>query len=268
MEITLFGPLRMHIGERTLRASDIGGSKPRGLLELLLLARGRTVSKDQLAEALWGDRQPQNVAGTLEHYVCVLRRRLFDDQALARRVLSTEPGAYRFDTSLVELDLDRFDRLVLQAEHADHTRRPLLLAEAVGIARHDLLDDAPYAAWAHHERDLYRGRVARAHLALARHCLSVGNFDGAVRHGEEALRCAPYSEEAFRTIMVADHALGLSDLARRTHLRCRQVLGDDLGVDPASDTELVASLIDAGVPAPELIAAFLDRGLQTLLAAA
>lgn len=268
MEITLFGPLKVQTGEATLRASDIGGAKPRGLLELLLLARGRTVSKDQLAEALWGEDQPQNVAGTLEHYVCVLRRRLFDDQALARRVLSTEPGAYRFDTSMVDLDLDRFDRLMMQAELADSVRRPQLLAEAVSVAGHDMLDDSPYAPWAQHDRDIYRSRVARAHLALARHHMGAGNHEGAVRHGEEALRFAPYCEEAFRAIMVADHAMGLSDLARHTLLRCRQVLGDALGVDPASETETVAAAIDAGVPAPELLRAFLDRGLMTLLAAA
>ena len=268
MEITLFGPLKVRVGETTLRASDIGGAKPRGLLELLLLARGRTVSKEQLADALWGDQQPQNVAGTLEHYVCVLRRRLFADQALARRVLRTEPGAYRFDTSMVQLDLDRFDQLMMQAELADAARRPQLLAEAVGVAHHELLDDSPYASWVQQDRDLYRSRVARAHLALSRHHLAVGNHEGAVRHGEEALRFAPYSEEAFRVIMVADHAMGMSDLARHTHLRCRQVLGDVLGVDPATETETVASAIDAGVPATELVRAFLDRGLMTLLAAA
>lgn len=268
MNVRLFGPLQVIDGERQLRGSEIGGAKPRGLLELLVLARGRTVSKDQLADALWGAEPPRNVAGTLEHYVCVLRRRLFADQQFARRVLATEPGAYRFDTSLVELDLDEFDRVVLQAEHADDARRRHLLNQAVEIARLDLLDDAPYAPWAQGERDLYRGRVARAHLWLARDCVAAGNHPGAVRHAEATLRVTPYSEEAFRTIMVADHALGHADLARLTFLRCRQVLGDALGVDPTTETERVAAAIDTGMPATELVAAFLDRSLTARLVAA
>jgi DNA-binding SARP family transcriptional activator len=268
MNINLFGPLQCHDGERTLRASDLGGAKPRGLLELLLLARGRTMSKEQLAEALWGDRPPQNVAGTLEHYVCVLRRKLFADQALARQVLVTEPGAYRFDTSRVQLDLDEFDRLMRQAEHADEARRRMLLSQAVDMASDDLLDDAPYAPWAATERELYRSRVTRAHLAIARDCLAAGQYDCAMRHGESALRFAPYSEEAFRTLMVADHALGHADLARAAHRRCRQVLADQLGVDPTSETEAVAAAIDAGMPADELVRAFLDRSLHVLLVAA
>ena len=268
MNISLFGPLQCQDGERTLRASDLGGAKPRGLLELLLLARGRTMSKEQLAEALWADRPPQNVSGTLEHYVCVLRRKLFADQALAREVLATEPGAYRFDTTQVSLDLDEFDRLVRQAEHAEPARRRLLLSQAVDLARHDLLDDAPYAPWAVAERDRYRSHVTRAHLSIARDCLGVGQYDCAMRHGESALQFAPYSEEAFRTLMIADHALGHADLARAAHRRCRQVLADHLGVDPTSETEAVAAAIDAGMPADELVRAFLDRALHGMLVAA
>jgi len=183
-------------------------------------------------------------------------------------VLVTEPGAYRFDTSRVGLDLDEFDRLVRQAEHAEEGRRRVLLSQAVDLARHDLLDDAPYAPWAVAERELYRSRVTRAHLAIARECLAAGQYDCAMRHGESALQFAPYSEEAFRTLMVADHALGHADLARAAHRRCRQVLAEHLGVDPTSETEAVAAAIDAGVPADELVRAFLDRALHGMLAAA
>jgi DNA-binding SARP family transcriptional activator len=268
MRIELFGPLQVHDGTRRLRGSDLGGAKPRSLLELLLLARGRTVSKERLAEWLWSTTPPRSAASALEHYVCVLRRRLFTDQDAARQVLATESGAYRFDTSMVDLDLDVFDRLVRQSEHSDDTRSRVLLTEAVEIARRDLLDDAPYAPWAIEERELYRSRVARAHLWLARDCMTQQHFIGSLRHAEDSLQFAPYSEEAFRTIMVADHALGHADLARRAHLRCRQTLAEHLGVDPTSETEAVGAAIDGGVPALELVDAFVRRSLSTVLAAA
>ncbi len=264
MRIELFGPLRVHDGARVLRGGDLGGAKPRSVLELLLLARGRTVSKERLAESLWHAEPPRNASSTLEHYVCVLRRRLFTDAAMAREVLATEAGAYRFDTSMVDLDLDRFDRLVRESERSDDGQSRALLGEAVELARLDLLDDAPYAPWAVEERELYRSRVARAHLWLARDCMAADQFIGSLRHAEEALRYAPYSEEAFRTIMVADHALGHADLARRAHLRCRQTLAEHLGVDPTSETEAVGAAIDGGVAAAELVAAFVSRSLGRL----
>ncbi len=268
MRITLFGPLQVHHGERRLRGSHLGGAKPRSLLELLLLARGRTVTKERLADALWSTAPPRDTASTLEHYVCVLRRRLFDDQATARRVLATETGAYRFDTSMVELDVDVFDRLTRQAEIVDADRARLMLTQAVDLVQGDLLDDAPYAAWAADERERYRAGVARAHLWLARDCMVLRNFGGSVRHAEASLRVAPYSEEAYRTLMVADHALGHSDLARSAHLRCRQTLADHLGVDPTSETEAVGAAIDCGTPALDLVDAFVNRSIGGVLAAA
>ncbi len=268
MLITLFGPLQVHDGDRRLRGGDLGGAKPRAVLELLLLARGRTVSKERLADAVWGATPPRDAASTLEHHVCVLRRRLFRDQATARRVLATEPAAYRFDATMVDLDLDAFDRLTRQAEHADQGRTRLLLGQAADLAHSDLLDDAPYAPWAQDERERYRAGAARAHLWLARDCMMLHNFAGSVRHAEESLRFAPYSEEAFRTIMVADHALGHADLARRAHLRCRQTLGQHLGVDPTTETEAVGAAIDCGMPALDLVDAFVTRSLGVVLAAA
>lgn len=268
MHIELFGPLQVLDGARRLRGGDLGGAKPRSVLEVLLLARGRTVSKERLAELLWNTAPPRNAASTLEHHVCVLRRRLFTDQATAKRVLVTECGAYRFDTTLVDLDVDRFDRLVRQSERCDTAHARPLLAEAVDIARCDLLDDAPYAPWAIEERELYRSRVARAHLWLARDCVEQHNFLGALRHAEDALQFAPYSEEAFRTIMVADHAMGYADLARRAHLRCRQTLADHLGVDPTSETEAIGAAIDGGAPAAELLDAFVHRSRFGALTAA
>jgi DNA-binding SARP family transcriptional activator len=267
MKITMFGALHIEDGERRLRGGDLGGAKPRALLELLLLARGRTVGKEQLADVLWGDQPPQHAAGTLEHYVSLLRRRMFTDQRHAKRVIVTEPGAYRLDTSLIELDLDEFDRLVRQADF-DEEHRTTHLRRAVLLAGADLLDDAPFAPWAGAARDRYRASVARAHLALARDALAARRFQSAVHHAEEGLRSAPYSEEAYRIVMVADHAAGHSDLVRTAFHRCRQILADDLGVDPTGETEAVAAAVDAGVPAEELLRAFLDRSMVAVAHAA
>lgn len=257
MQIQLFGALQIRHGGRTLRGGDLGGAKPRAILELLLLARGRTVSKDRLADALWGERPPRNVAAALEHHVCVLRQRLCDDPELAHRVVVTEPGAYRLDTGLVDTDIDEFDRLVRESETSDDDRRRCLLSRAVELAVDDLLDDAPYAPWTEHDRERYREKVARAHLWLARDALAGHHFVQTLRHAEDALRVAPYSEAAFRMIMVADHGLGHGDLARRAHARCRQVLADHLGATPSHETDALAAEIAAGAPAGHLVAVLL-----------
>jgi hypothetical protein len=45
--VRLFGSFELRIGERRLASRDFAGAKPRQLLELLVLHRGRTVFKDE-----------------------------------------------------------------------------------------------------------------------------------------------------------------------------------------------------------------------------
>src|SRR5215471_20334118 len=109
--IRLFGPLSIDDGERTLGPSDLGGVRPKQVLEIMLTARGHLVPIDRLAELVWGSERPQNVPGSLQTFVSTLRRHLTPDRERARALVVTENEAYRFATELVALDLDRFDEL-------------------------------------------------------------------------------------------------------------------------------------------------------------
>jgi hypothetical protein len=123
----------------------------------------------------------------------------------------------------------------------------------VALATGDLLEDEPYAPWVQAERERYRGRVARTHLLIAEDSLVDGELIVALRHGEAALLLHPFAEEAFRVVMLANHALGHGETARRVFARCREVLNRELGLDPTTETVELAGAIDAGTPAPELI---------------
>ncbi len=250
---SIFGPLSVKSAGRKLGPSSFGGVKPKALFEILLLARGRLVSKDALAEALWPGALPKNVTGTLETYACVLRRQLSEDRAHARRVMVTASGAYRIDLDEITLDVDRFDDLLRRADGAGHQARRALRIEAVALATGDLLEDEPYADWAQMERELYRERVARTHLLIAEDALADGDVGVALRHGEAALTVKPFSEKAVRSVMLAHHALGHGETAQEVFARCRRVLDRELGVDPSAETAALATAIGTGIPAHALV---------------
>jgi DNA-binding SARP family transcriptional activator len=105
------------------------------------------------------------------------------------------------------------------------------------------------------DRVLYRERVARGRLTAARDALVECKPTNALRHGEAALQKAPFSEGAFRIVMLANYVLGHEDLAHAAFVRCRDALGRQLGVDPTTETAQLAAAIDAGTPAGELVAA-------------
>ena len=55
---------------------DLGGRRQRAVLGALVMHRGQVVAAERLADCVWGDRAPANVAGALQAYVSHLRRRL------------------------------------------------------------------------------------------------------------------------------------------------------------------------------------------------
>ncbi len=73
-DIRLFGTTTVRSTTTEVVGSQLGGIKPRQVLELLALAGEAPVTKDRLVHVLWGDRLPASPVPTLESYVSVLRR--------------------------------------------------------------------------------------------------------------------------------------------------------------------------------------------------
>jgi DNA-binding SARP family transcriptional activator len=241
--VRLFGPLTIDDGERVLGPRDLGGARPKQVLEILLAARGHRVPTDRLAELIWGDDMPHNVAGSLQTFVSMLRRRLTSDREHARELVVTEPEAYRFATELVSLDLDRFDSLLQRSAHEPTTVARASLEQALGLVHGEILEDEPYATWALDLRDTYQGRILGAHLDAADAALAERDLAPALAHAESAGRLDPFSERAHRTGMLALHALGRSQEALGRYRRFRTRLDDELGLEPGADTRALEAAI-------------------------
>ncbi len=143
---------------------EFGGIKPKQIFEILLLERGHPVPKDRLAEWLWGDALPRNVAATLETYISNIRS-AFGPSRIGHKLVVTERDAYRLDGSICEVDLDLFDRLVAGRQQGKAVR--VSLESALELARGEVLEDEPWAEWAEPVRERYRRATLRARLDLA-----------------------------------------------------------------------------------------------------
>jgi DNA-binding SARP family transcriptional activator len=227
----MLGPLEVRVDGRRLGARDFGGRKPKQLLEILLLQRGRMVPKDRIAELLWGDRLPQRAAATIETYVSVLRRRLG-----AAGLIVTEPGGYRVPAERVEADTDRYEALLREAAVAAPARRRQALEQAVALGEPELLADEPYAPWAVASREHYRERQIQALVELAETCLELDAATAAAEAAEAALALDRTRERAYRAGMRAQVALGDRAAALRLYERCLSALARELGVTPTAET--------------------------------
>jgi pimeloyl-ACP methyl ester carboxylesterase/DNA-binding SARP family transcriptional activator len=253
------GPLHVEIDGRVLGPRDFGGRKPKQVLEVLLVHQGQPVPKERIAELVWGDSQPRDPTRTLEAYVSQIRARLSPDPGVARRLLRSEPGAYRMALADAEVDLRRFDDLVARAAAASPGERLGLRERALELARGELLADEPYADWAAALRDLYGERYLQLVLDAAEDCLAAGLPERAAGYAEQVLEVQPARERAHRLLIAARYAAGDQDLALRAYERCRRVLADELGVRPLAETERVFLAVlnqePAEAPRPRLRAA-------------
>jgi DNA-binding SARP family transcriptional activator/pimeloyl-ACP methyl ester carboxylesterase len=232
----MLGPLELAVDGLRLGPRDLGGAKPRQLLEVLLLERGRPVPKDRIADLLWGEALPQRVAATIETYVSVLRSRLAARSSAARELIATEPGGYRLVPDLLDVDADRYEALLRRAAAAGAGERRAALEAAVALGDLELLADEPYAPWVTPAREHYREQQVQALVDLAECCLEVGDHRAARAAAERAVALEPTQERAYRLAMLAQRAEGDRDGALRAYERCRRALADELGVAPSADT--------------------------------
>jgi DNA-binding SARP family transcriptional activator len=243
LEVRLFGSLEVRDGDRVLGSGDLGGARPKQVLEILLAARGHRVSTARIADQLWGDEPPHDTAAAVQTFVSVLRRRLVDDRDRARMLVVTEAEAYRVATDEIDLDLDRFDELLERSARLPTRAARRTLEQALALARGEVLEDEPYALWAQDLRSTYQGRVLGARLDAAEAALAELDYGDALAHAQVATSLDAFGEHAQRLQMVALYALGRQHEALEVYRRFRMRLDEELGLAPTAETRTVEAAI-------------------------
>ena len=239
IEISLFGPTTVLVKGTRLTAADLGGSKPRQLLEMLALDVGATVSKEVLAERLWEDNPPPSYIATLESYVCGLRRRL---RTLPTKQcpLVTMSGGYMLDPEDVRVDAVEVRRLL-------DSRRLKDVERALAMVHGTFLGDDPYATWATKEREAFARRLSESCVAAAHAANEAGDCDRAARLARAAGHERYWSESALHELMRALAGSGNRAEALIEYQTFRASMLEELGVEPSPATqELYLSILRAG----------------------
>jgi predicted ATPase/DNA-binding SARP family transcriptional activator len=227
---------------------------------LLLLNANTVVSRDRLVDALWGAEPPRSAVSSLQVYVHGLRR------SLGAERIERHGTGYRLQLDPAELDLSRFERLVEAAATALAAGRAADAAEDLGRAL-ALWTGAPLADLAGepvHEAEATQleERRLRAIELLHEAELALGSHDELVPALEQLIAAEPYRER-FR----AQHALALYRSGRQADAlaacrTARELLVEELGVDPGPELQELERRIlrqDPVLAAPEAPAPALLR---------
>jgi DNA-binding SARP family transcriptional activator len=235
MRVQLFGQTQVEVEGRGVSSTEMGGVKPRQILEILARDVGSPVAKDHLAEQLWSGAPPASYVGTLESYVCVLRRSL-GLSGSRRSILATSSSGYVLDPEHVVVDLGEYRRLSALAREADAATALTYAQQALALVSGDLLASEPYVDWAVRARDSFR----RGHVAVCVRAAGLatvtGDHDTAVRLATHAAEQDPLSEDAGQQLMRALWFAGRRAQALRAYAELRESLCDQLGDEPGQES--------------------------------
>jgi DNA-binding SARP family transcriptional activator/tetratricopeptide (TPR) repeat protein len=252
MEFRILGPVEVWDGAQRL---DLGGSKPRALLAVLLLHADQVVSTEHLIDQLWGEVPPATARNLVQVYVSRLR------QALHRRrggsatdqVLVTRPSGYLQRVGPGELDLDRFLALTADARRATLNgdlegaaerwraalalwRGPALAGAASEVLRRTAVPRLEEARLVALEERL------EADLGLGKHVELVGELEALVASH-------PDREGLRRQLMLALYRSGRQGEALTVYRNTRQILVEELGLEPSPALQELERAILRGDPA-------------------
>ncbi|WP_051808562.1 AfsR/SARP family transcriptional regulator [Actinoplanes subtropicus] len=230
MDFAILGVLEARSAGRRM---DIGGMRPTIVLATLLLEAGRVVPLSRLAEAVYGEEPPATGRTQIQNAVSALRK-LLGEHGLPEAI-ETRPPGYLLRIPPDRLDLHRYESEVRAAreaqgpgEAAEHYRAALALWRGPALAG---IDSEVVRAAA--------DRLAEHRMAALEECLdvelSLGRHRELVGELTAAVAEHPLRERLRGQLMLALYRSGRQADALEVFRRGRQVLVDELGLEPGEE---------------------------------
>jgi predicted ATPase/DNA-binding SARP family transcriptional activator len=264
MEFRMLGPLEVRSGGETLA---LGGAKQRALLAILLLQPNHVVTRERLAELLWGDEPPPTADHVIEVYVSQLRRAL-EPAGAPYKLLVRKPAGYVLQVEASDIDATQFTSLVESAKGLEPSEAVAHLQRALEMWRGPALADFAGESFAVseaarlNELRLYATEERiEAELKLGHHGRLIGELQGLVEQH-------PLRERLCGQLMLALYRSGRQAEASDVYQKTRERLVDELGMEPGPELQDLLKRIlqqESGLAPAAPAAPSLPTGMVTFL---
>jgi len=240
LRVYLAGQLGIEFDGRFLAGGDMPLRQGRLAFAYLACERERAVTREELAQAIWGDRLAAAWDSGLTALISKLRAAFASLGIDGRAVLTTTEGGYwmRLQPG-TWVDLETARHSLHNAESAAAARSfSTAYGDAVvaaTILRRPFLEgnDEP---WIHARRRILHAQRVRALDCLIDALAWNGELTLALTHANEVIELEPYRERGYQRLMRLHAQLGDRGEALRVFERCRMLLSEELGVDPSPET--------------------------------
>lgn len=237
LRVYLTGQVCAQRGQQILRENQFSSRQARLLFAYLLCQQSQAVTKEQLAEVLWPGEIPAAWDSALKSLVSKLRRPLATlDLSIAAQFgcyqLSLPTGSW-VDLEVASTCVDEAEG-ALRAGGVNQSWGPTNVA--LTIAKRPFLPGEDGEWVAQKRRDL-RDCLVRALDCYVQICLATNQTSLAAQMAAQTVSLEPFRETGYQQLMRSHAALGNRAEALRVYQKCRELLAEELGVDPSPETE-------------------------------
>ena len=244
--VRLLGGLDVRIGEQQVDMQAFSRQKTKTLLALLVLARGRELSRERLLETLWPD-SPHGCAIKNFYSVWSQLKRGLDYEGTCPYLLRDQ-GGVRLDARLLRSDVAELDSIcrALSFGEIDLDRWRDHLEAIDGSYSGDLLPSESVNDDIAAARRRLRINLVDSLVCASGRLLESGEPRAALWFAREAAGRDRSREDACAALMEAQLGAGQRAAAIDTYLSCRRYLVEELGIDPSpSIVALYRSAVEA-----------------------
>jgi predicted ATPase/DNA-binding SARP family transcriptional activator len=232
LELSLLGTVAISLnGER------VSGQVPAKSQALLcyLAVTGRRHSREKLAGLLWGDTPEARAKASLRKSLSSLRK-----LSAGALIITRQTVAFNHECDYW-LDVEAFESALAEDDADPAKLQPL--RDAVELYRGEFLEGfwvrqaLAFEEWVLGERERLRQLVIQALHRLSVAFADRGEVADAIEYTNRLLALEPWQEEAHRQLMTLLARSGQQSAALAQYETCRQILAEELGVEPLPETQ-------------------------------
>ena len=252
--ISLLGGFQVTLNEKPIQ--KFYSKKSQALLAYLAVEAYQVHERVRLASLLWPDIAETYALQNLRQALSRLRRTLKESDATSPFLQVSRTHIQVNPKSDYQIDVVDFLTLLDQATpNWGQLDQAMTLYQGALLHGFTLPDSQLFTDWFLSKRAMYQQMALSALHTLTEHALTTQlDYETAVRHARRQLTIDNLQEVAHRQLMQALVGLGQRSVAIAQYEACRQILDENLGVAPASETTALYEAILSGafMPAPKL----------------
>ncbi len=241
LTLKVLGPVEIYRDPSKPFAADAWTTRrARDIFCFIATSRHRRVEKDLLIDTFWGESDFEAVEKNFHPTISHIRKALNSRQTIKQNFLIYRDGAYQLNPELsYSIDTEGFDRFFAEAETAkrdgDEAKFRENLDAAHKLYRGEFMAGV-YDDWAEEQRAFYREQYGRILNALAKIAFKEKDWSQTIKLANEILREDAYREDVHRLLMRVYAAQGKRAKVKEQFESLREMLGKELGVEPAPET--------------------------------